>query len=159
MKQISMSVAALISGTAAINREPLLTWAPTPPKKDHPVDYFVPHFGEDKEITSTKNNIAAAEKKFGIQIDTSAPPKDPPRNYFVPNFGEDKEITYTKKNIADAEKRFGVKIDTSDPAKDPPRNYFVPNFGVDSDIKASLKNLADQEKRMGKWTYPESEWY
>ena len=104
MKQISMAVAALISGATAIKRDPLLTWAPTPPKSDHPMNYFVPHFGEDKEISSTKSNIAAAERKFGIQIDTSAPPKDPPRNYFVPNFGEDAEITYTKKNIAAAEK-------------------------------------------------------
>jgi len=106
MKQISMAVAALISGCSAVqlNREPLITWAPSQPAKGHPVDYFVPHFGEDVDVKLTKKNVADAEGKFAHVLDTSAPPADPPRNYFVPHFGEDSDIKYTKKNIADAEK-------------------------------------------------------
>lgn len=46
---------------SSVDREPLLTWAPTP-KKSHPMDYFVPHFGEDHDITSSKANEAAAAK-------------------------------------------------------------------------------------------------
>lgn len=34
-------------------REPLLTWAPTEPAS-HPVNYFVPNFGQDHEIAYTQ---------------------------------------------------------------------------------------------------------
>ena len=70
------------------------------PPKEPKRDYFVPNFGEDAEITSTKKNIAAAEKALGHVYDTSGPADPPPRNYFVPHFGEDHEITTTKKIIA-----------------------------------------------------------
>ena len=92
MKYNTFAMAALmLSGASAVNikREPLLTWAPTAPASGHPKDYFVPHFGEDHEITYTKKNIADAEKKLGHILDTSPPPDDPPRNYFVPHFGTD----------------------------------------------------------------------
>jgi len=41
-----------MNADAEINREPLLTWAPTAPKT-HPMDYFVPNFGVDHEIAAT----------------------------------------------------------------------------------------------------------
>jgi len=106
MKQISMAVAALLSGSSAVklNREPLLSWSPTQPDGGHPVNYFVPHFGEDHDVKLTKKNVADAEGKYAHTLDTSAPPADPPRNYFVPHFGEDSDIKSTMKNIADAEK-------------------------------------------------------
>ena len=34
-------------------------------------NYFVPHFGEDPDITATKNNIAAAETEQGHEIGAS----------------------------------------------------------------------------------------
>lgn len=96
--KITMAVAMLLAGANAVQlkRDPLLTWAPTTPASGHPTDYFVPHFGEDHEIKSTKKNVADAEARFGHVLDTSGPPDDPPRNYFVPHFGEDNEIKYTK---------------------------------------------------------------
>jgi len=47
-------VITLINAAAAVSieREPLLTWAPTPPKT-HPMDYFVPNFGIDHDIAAT----------------------------------------------------------------------------------------------------------
>merc|ERR1712032_844832 len=89
MKYIySLAALALISGCSAVKleREPLLAWSPTPKKDSFPMNYGVPHFGEDHDITVTKKNVADAEKKLGHILDTSDPPKDPPRNYFVPNF-------------------------------------------------------------------------
>lgn len=64
----------------------------------------MPHFGEDNDVKLTKKNVADAEGKYKITMDTSAPPADPPRNYFVPHFGEDDEIKATKTSIANAEK-------------------------------------------------------
>merc|ERR1712070_332979 len=32
---------------------------------DYPVDYFVPHYGEDKEISGTKASIATVEGQMG----------------------------------------------------------------------------------------------
>ena len=78
----------------------------SPPPKDPPRNYFVPNFGEDNDIKSTKKNIAAAEAKYKHELDTSTP--DPPkRDYFVPHFGEDAEITAAKKNLATSESKFG----------------------------------------------------
>jgi len=57
---------------AEINREPLLTWAPTAPKS-HPMNYFVPHFGEDGDITSSKADEALAAATLGH---TWTPTKD-----------------------------------------------------------------------------------
>ena len=59
------------------------------PPKLHDMDYFVPNFGEDAEITASKKNTAYAEKYHHHVYDTSAPPDPPKRNYFVPHFGED----------------------------------------------------------------------
>merc|ERR1712147_470466 len=59
-------------------------------KKDrgYDIDYFVPHFGEDKDISGSKESVDFAEKKLGHFWDILKPsPDDPPRNYFVPQFG------------------------------------------------------------------------
>ena len=134
-----MSVVMLLAGANAVNiqRDPLLTWAPTAKGSGHPTNYFVPHFGEDGDIKSTKKNVADSEARFGHVLDTSDPPGAPPRNYFVPHFGEDDDVKYTKVNIAKAEKDLGHEYDTSAAASPPPRDYFVPHFGEDTEIKAS----------------------
>lgn len=44
------------------SREPLLTWAPKVPKT-HPMNYAVPNFGEDGDITNTNNSIAQEEAR------------------------------------------------------------------------------------------------
>jgi hypothetical protein len=118
--------------------------------QDHPVNYGVPHFGEDTEIKYTKANLAYAEDYHKHEMQASFDsPAPPPRNYFVPHFGEDTEIKYTKKNIADAEAKLGHEYDTSPGADAPPRNYFVPHFGEDTEIKYTKKNIKDAETALG----------
>ena len=63
-----------------MDREPLLTWAPTPPKT-HPMNYFVPNFGEDHDISSTKSHESQAASKLGH---TWTPTKDKDGNWEVP---------------------------------------------------------------------------
>merc|ERR1712159_627689 len=65
-----------------IQREPLLTWAPTPPKASHPTDYFVPHFGEDADMLGSRGSIAAAEKQLGHFWTIPPTPDGPPMDYF-----------------------------------------------------------------------------
>ena len=86
---------ALFSSSQAVQltREPLLTWAPTPPATIKR-NYFVPNFGEDRDITTTKASLAIAEHQYNHTLNTD--PTDPPkRNYFVPNFGIDHDIVAT----------------------------------------------------------------
>ena len=105
----AFTVAALsVASALTIERDPLLTWAPSTPASAYPKDYFVPHFGEDTDIKGTKKNIADAEAKYGHVLDTSPPPDDPPRNYFVPHFGTDTDIKSSLKNLADQEKIHGA---------------------------------------------------
>jgi hypothetical protein len=100
------------------------------------MNYGVPHFGEDHDITVTKKNVADAEKKLGHILDTSDPPKDPPRNYFVPNFGADQDLLDHRDALAWAEKFHGHKLAVNE-FPEIKRNYFVPNFGEDSHITES----------------------
>jgi hypothetical protein len=121
---------------------------PAPP----PTDYFVPNFGEDKEITGTKNSISAVEQQMGHFWLPTDPPKDPPRDYPVANFGMDSDIVTSLKNLNDQEKVFGpmhAEWLQLDEKRDPlltwaPKwhgkwkiNYPVPNFGADVDIAAT----------------------
>ena len=49
--QVSLAAMALMGANCVtLNREPLLTWAPTPADPGHPKDYFVPHFGADEDM-------------------------------------------------------------------------------------------------------------
>ena len=104
-----LAALALISGCGAVKleREPLLTWAPTPKADSFKMNYGVSHFGEDHEITYTKKNIADAEKTLGHVLDTSGPPDDPPRNYFVPHFGTDQDVLDHRAALAWAENHLG----------------------------------------------------
>lgn len=98
-----------------VDREPLATWAPTP-KKGHKVDYFVPNFGLDEDVITTKTNIKNLDVKFPsfVQLDESVErepllswaPSDKKgfkKNYFVPNFGEDENVVSTQQNVNAAE--------------------------------------------------------
>ena len=129
---------ALISGCSAVKleREPLLSWAPTPKKDSFPMNYGVTHFGEDEDIKGTKVDIAWAENQLNHKLVISDPPKDPPRNYFVPHFGTDQEVLDHRDALTWAEKHHNHKLTINEfPAIK--RNYFVPNFGEDSAITES----------------------
>lgn len=117
------------------SREPLLTWAPKVPKT-HPMNYAVPNFGEDGDITNTNNSIAQEEAR---QKYTWTPKIDPKTETwaYIPtasiefklneglqapafNFAQQaEEINYTqqkddKENIqleADADEKLEVEVD------------------------------------------------
>ena len=109
MKSVIGIATVCVVSCVKIEREPLITWAPTPKADEFKMNYGVSHFGEDKEITYTKKNIADAEKKLGHILDTSEPPADPKRNYFVPHFGVDTDIATSLSNLNAQEKVFGDK--------------------------------------------------
>ena len=88
---IKLSFCIVAASAVSLDREPLLTWAPTPPK-GHPIDYFVPNFGIDNDIKATDKHIADSEKKLK-HVWTPVKNGDPnPTDYFVPNLGLDKDI-------------------------------------------------------------------
>merc|ERR1712070_461924 len=92
MKAIIAIIA--LSQAVKVQREPLLTWAPTEPA-GHPVNYFVPDFGLSHEVLYTENNIRNAEKELGHEMtaDFGANKNgDNPRGYTVPDFGLDHDI-------------------------------------------------------------------
>merc|ERR1719231_582866 len=64
MKYTLIAMAAAAVEGVKLTREPLLTWAPTPPAT-HNMNYFVPHFGEDQDIIDAKKNIADQEALHG----------------------------------------------------------------------------------------------
>jgi len=154
-------VLALINGSSAIalSRDPLLGWEPTIRNVKYPRDYFVPHFGEDHEISNTKENLNLAEDMLKHKWNpVLTPPPPPPTNYFVPQFGRDSDIVDTLASVRGEETRQSHDWDpvakmaaAQDP---PPRNYFVPDFGVDKDINDSTKSLSLMEKKMGTWNFP-----
>ena len=182
MKSASIALATIAVASAVQierRREPLLTWAPTVKKSGHPVDYFVPHFGEDHDIRETKKSYQKEEARQGHFWAITPPADDPPRNYFVPHFGVDQDIKDSVKNLNDQEAKHGswnlpkdewyVQLDreplmTWSPTvkKGPyPVDYPVPHFGSDAEVTDSLKFAGDAESRLGhKWdlkTDPDTE--
>jgi len=100
---------SFVQTDAELNREPLLTWAPTIPKT-HPMNYFVPNFGLDHDMIETKKSADLEEKlqkHDWVVPDPKSLPKPPPRDYFVPNFGLDNEIVTSISDLNEAEKTNG----------------------------------------------------
>jgi len=60
-----------------------------PKKKGYPMDYFVPNFGQDKEIGTTDTSLAIAEKQLKHKFTISDAPAADKKDYVVPNFGVD----------------------------------------------------------------------
>merc|ERR1719375_927263 len=145
-----MAVAALLSGVSAvqIKREPLLTWAPSAKAGGYPKDYFVPHFGEDHDISSTKKNVPMLKKNTAM----SSTPQDHQILHQETTSCHTLVRTPTSsspRRVADAEAKLGHVLDASGPPDPPPRDYFVPHFGEDTDIKSTKKNVADAEAKFG----------
>ena len=85
-------------------------------KKDrpapHPVDYFVPNFGQDEGIKSSLAHTEQSEKNLKHKW-TPVPKKDQPKghpvDYYVPNFGVDSDIIVAQNNISKEETRLKTK--------------------------------------------------
>ena len=100
---------------------------PSPPDaedKNFPRHYFVPHFGEDRDITSTKNHIEQAEKnlKHEMELKEEKPIK---RDYFVPHFGYDHDIVDSLRHTAQQEALHGKW----EPVLDENGFWHVPTIG------------------------------
>ena len=93
----------LVAASAvSLDREPLLTWAPSPPK-GHPVDYFVPNFGKDFDIKATEKHVLDSETKLNHKW-TPVLKGDPhPTDYFVPKLGLDRDILDASASIKSVE--------------------------------------------------------
>ena len=63
-------------------REPLLTWKPREKKSGYPMDYAVPHFGSDAEVTDSLKFASAAEARLGHQWTLKTDPDT--EKYIVP---------------------------------------------------------------------------
>jgi hypothetical protein len=143
---------------------------PEPPKGP-PMDYPVPSFGKDPDMTGTMNSLEIAEKMNNHKLIMGTPEskakwhivaKDTLYDYH-PSL--DKDVISTNKHIAEAEDRLGqtmVQIG-DDPIcssagctqyehpkkKDGyPMNYPVPNFGVDQDMKDQEASLKQTEEKL-----------
>ena len=99
----------LMQSGADIHREPLLTWSPTAKKAGFKKDYFVPNFGEDREIGFTRQHLDDTEKKLGHHWNWSKPAPDGyKKDYFVPNFGRDSDINDSMSNMKSAVNKYGT---------------------------------------------------
>ena len=119
-KIIAASVALLISSTSAVTltssyRPPdgTVPWHKEAEKPDqerdgYPRNYFVPNFGEDRDITDTKVHTKMAEESLNHTLEASFdPPKTFKKNYFVPQFGMDKEIVDSLRHMHQQEEKHG----------------------------------------------------
>lgn len=72
----------------------------------HPLNYFVPNFGVDKDIKHNWSSLDWAENylkhKWNYVKDNSKPP---PKDYPVPDFGLDEDVVTTQANIGKAESK------------------------------------------------------
>ena len=121
---------ALVNASAVeMEREPLLSWAPTkcwPPQsspcKEPKRDYFVPNFGADHDVINSAKSIKDAETKLKHKWTPKKNPKPTATDYFVPNFGMDSDIVTTQSNMAKTEATLGAW----NPKVDKEGAYIVP---------------------------------
>ena len=131
MKSFAMGALFALVNAVEIEREPLLSWAPTkcwPPQsspcdKDIVRDYTVPNFGIDHDIKWTDASISNAEKKLKHKW-TPKEKGDPvgPKDYTVPNFGMDRDIIDSNVNL----KKVEGKLGNWNPTQDADGAYIVP---------------------------------
>ena len=122
---------AVIGEVAAVQREPLLTWKAKAPK-GHPVDYFVPNFGTDRDIAVTQQNLRDSERALNHKwnvVPKKLRPAPHPVDYFVPNFGLDHDVVTTQSHIRDSEHQYS----NSNWKPEPFLNYNVQVEDSDSD--------------------------
>jgi hypothetical protein len=66
------------------------------------MNYAVPNFGVDSEISSAASNLAKTEALLGKKFNPKAKDAPHPVDYKVPNFGVDQDIKDATSNIANA---------------------------------------------------------
>jgi len=104
-----------------------ITQYPLPKDKlGYDIDYFVPNFGVDPEVSNVAASIAETEKLMGKTFDLPSEESQKPAyktGYTVPNFGTDHDIL----NVKDAISKTEAKLDYKwTPTKDENGVYEVP---------------------------------
>ena len=136
MKSFTMGALFALVNAVEIEREPLLSWAPTkcwppqssPCEKDIDRDYFVPNFGGDKDIEFTQKHIKDAETRLNTKWVPTKKAKSNPTNYFVPNLGMDRDVKDTAGSIQSTENLLGAW----NPVADKDGAYIVPTAFANS---------------------------
>jgi len=87
----------------------------------HPMDYFVPNFGVDKEMAASQQHLDDLEKKYGKWDLKKSEKID--RDYKVPNFGMDHDIA----DSLASEKTTSAELGTAwEPTQDANGVWLVP---------------------------------
>jgi len=141
---------------------------PEPPKGP-PMDYPVPSFGKDPDMTGTMNSLEISEKMNNHKLIMGTPEskakwhivaKDTLYDYHP---ALDKDVITTNKNIDAAEDLLGqrmIQLESDpicssagcgqyahpEPPKGPPMDYPVPSFGKDPDMTGTMNSLEISEK-------------
>ena len=116
--KVSLAVATLLLASTEVSavqldREPLLSWSPTPKDAAFKMNYAVPHLGTDDDVLNVKQSIAAAEKieghkwewknkKYLDHTRNGVPPAQLAENQIL-----DEDMADSLKNADDAEKSTG----------------------------------------------------
>lgn len=75
-------------------------------KLGYDINYFVPNFGEDRDITDSKASLAKVEKEMGYKFDfPNKKWKKPKEVGYTKTAPFDEDVVDTMKNLADAEKQ------------------------------------------------------
>lgn len=86
--------------------------------KGHPMNYFVPNFGVDREILDHDTDLAAAEAQVGKKFEIKEAGKPHPVDYKVPNFGMDAEVADSFSSLKSSEESNGYKWEWVPPPKE-----------------------------------------
>ena len=117
MKSFTMGALFALANAVEVEREPLLSWAPTkcwppqesPCKDEVKRDYFVPNFGIDKDIAYTQKHIKDAETRLKTKWNPTKKGKSAQdTDYKVPNLGMDTDIKDTAGSIKTTEEKLGA---------------------------------------------------
>ena len=117
MKSFTMGALFALVNAVEIEREPLLSWAPTkcwppqssPCEKDIKRDYFVTNFGGDKDIEFTQKHIKDAETRLNTKwVPTKKGKPAQVTDYSVPNLGMDRDVKDTAGSIQSTEAKLGA---------------------------------------------------
>ena len=123
MKSFTMGAIFALVNAVEVEREPLLSWAPTkcwppqssPCEKDINRDYFVPNFGVDHDVSATQKHIKDAEGNLKHKWNPKL--KEDSKqitDYKVPNLGMDKDIKDSFGSVKTTEAKLGAWNPTQD---------------------------------------------
>ena len=143
----TMAYLALVGTISAVQlqREPLLTWAPTPPAT-HPINYPVADFGSSHEMIYTENNKKLAEAELGaIPIDKESPWPYTDTTVEFKLLQTGAQINREPLLSAEASP---LEVQQTPAYAGYPVDYFVPDFGVSHEVIYTQDNIKSSEAKL-----------